>query len=220
MSVPVIETKGLSFRYPGKEEYILKEVDFALLTKEKICLRGPNGGGKSTFLHLLMGLLKPTKGIILFHGTEIQGQKELRSLHKRVGFVFQDPDDQLFCPTLLEDVAFGPLNLGIPGKEARERSLAILEKLGLAKYASWPSFNLSGGEKQLAALGTVLSMEPELLILDEPTDALDDNSKDILENILLDFNGSVILVSHEKDFADKVTSSSYFLSKGTLSPLG
>jgi cobalt/nickel transport system ATP-binding protein len=219
VSVPVIETKGLSFRYPKKEEYILKEVDFALYAREKICLCGPNGGGKSTFLHLLMGLLKPSRGMVLFHGTEIKGQKELRSFHKKVGFVFQDPDDQLFCPTLLEDVAFGSLNMGVSRKKAGKRSMEILEKLGLARYADWPAFNLSGGEKQLAALGTVLSMEPELLILDEPTDALDDNSKGILERILLEFNGSVILVSHEKDFVDKVTSSAYFLDKGTLSSL-
>ena len=219
MTVPLIETQSLCFKYSGSDGYILENVDFAIFDGEKLSLHGPNGGGKTTFLHLIMGLLKPTEGKILFHGTEVRGSMELQTLRRKVGFVFQDPDDQLFCPTLLEDVAFGPLNLGMTRNEARAHSLDILKRVGLERYADKPAFNLSGGEKQLAALATALSMDPELLILDEPTNALDSNSKHILTEILLNFEKSLIVVSHEESFTREVAPHGYLLDNGTMTPL-
>ena len=129
---------------------------------------GPNGSGKTTLFHIIMGLLTPSSGTIEFFGKPVKTEKDFRKVYKKVGLLFQDADDQLFSPTVLEDVAFGPLNLGKSKLEARNIAQNTLERLGIAHFENRVTHKLSGGEKRLVALATVLSMEPELLLLDEP----------------------------------------------------
>lgn len=172
MAEPIFALEHISFTYPGGRQ-VFRDMDFALYPDRKIGLYGPNGSGKTTFFRLIMGLAAPQEGRILFHGRPLETEKDFRELRCKVGLVLQHAEDQLFCPTVLEDVAFGPLNLGCTQDEARDRAASTLERLGLAGFENRLTHRLSGGEKKLVSLATVLVMEPEALLLDEPTNGLD-----------------------------------------------
>lgn len=214
----LIELRDVRFAYPGGEP-VLKGVDLCLDKGEKLGLRGRNGAGKTTLFHVIMGLEKPSAGEIFLEGKPVTGRKDLARLRRKVGFLFQDADDQLFCPTLLEDVAFGPLNLGLPPEDARDKALATLENLGLADLAERPPYALSGGQKKLGALATILAMDPELLILDEPTSGLDDEARSLLERILLRTDRTLLVASHDSDFLEKVAPGGYLFRDGRLFPV-
>ena len=141
-----------------------------------MALLGPNGCGKTTLLHLIVGLLRPSAGQIEAFGRQRMAEADFHEVRRRVGLLFQDADDQLFCPTVAEDVAFGPLNLGKSRDEVRRIVAGTLDSLGLAGYEHRVTYRLSGGEKRLVALATVLAMQPEVLLLDEPSGGLDDAS--------------------------------------------
>ena len=170
---------------------------------------GPNGSGKTTLFHIIMGLLKHTSGSMEIFGKPVTKEKEFDEVRRKIGLLFQDADDQLFSPTVLEDVAFGPLNLGMSRDEAVDIAKRTLESLDLAGFEDRITYKLSGGEKRLVSLATILAMEPEVLLLDEPTAGLDDKTKAKLIGILSNLDLSFILISHEIDFLFEITDSIY-----------
>ncbi|MBW2149975.1 MAG: ABC transporter ATP-binding protein, partial [Deltaproteobacteria bacterium] len=195
----VIQLENVCFSYPNGAS-VLDSLQFKLREGEKLGLIGPNGSGKTTFLHIIMGLLKPSFGTIRIFGKAVETEQEFREVRQKVGFLFQNADDQLFSPTVLEDVAFGPLNLGKKPKEAREVSLKTLKDLNLEGFEDRVTHKLSGGEKKLVALATVLVMQPEALLLDEPTTGLDEDTSKRIIDILNRLDISYVIVSHEYDF--------------------
>ena len=170
---------------------------------------GPNGSGKTTLFHIIMGLLKHTSGSIEIFGKPVTKEKEFDEVRRKIGLLFQDADDQLFSPTVLEDVAFGPLNLGMSRDEAVDIAKKTLKSLDLIGFEDRITYKLSGGEKRLVSLATILAMEPEVLLLDEPTAGLDDKTKTKLIDILSNLDLSFILISHEIDFLFEITDSIY-----------
>ncbi len=214
-STSVLELKGISFSYPqGKQ--VLDNLDFSLFKGEKVGLMGPNGSGKTTLLHLMMGLIKPEKGHILINGNKMDGSKSFEQERLKIGFLFQHADDQLFCPSVLEDVAFGPLNQGLEKKEALAIARKTLEELGLAGFENRVPYRLSGGEKKLVALATILAMRPEMLLLDEPTTGLDQKTKDKIITVLNDLDIPFVVVSHEMDFLLATTNKLLGLEHGRI----
>ncbi|HKM42075.1 MAG TPA: ABC transporter ATP-binding protein [Methanocorpusculum sp.] len=179
---PVIELKNISYKYPHGPK-ALDNVSFKINPGEKIALVGPNGAGKSTLLLMFNGMLKPDSGEILFNGKKVIYNREaLRELRRRVGFVFQNPDIQAIAPTVYQDVAFGPVNLGMSRDEVRTVVSDSLNDTGLAGFERRPIHQLSGGEKKRAAMAGILAMNPDILVFDEPTSALDPaGSEDIME---------------------------------------
>jgi cobalt/nickel transport system ATP-binding protein len=201
----IIRLDKLSFAYPGREP-VLQKLDFVMSQGERIGLVAPNGSGKTTLFHLIMGLLAPNSGRIEIFGKPVAAEKDFVEVRQRIGMLFQDADDQLFSPTVLEDVAFGPLNMGKTEAEAIEISRQTLDQLGLKGFEERITYKLSGGEKRMVALATVLAMSPEVLLLDEPTSGLDEATKERLKGVLQRLDLSYILISHEFDFmADTVT---------------
>jgi cobalt/nickel transport system ATP-binding protein len=163
-----------------------------------------------------MGLLKPDAGSILFHGNPMQSEKDFAALRKTVGMLFQDPDDQLFCPTVLEDVAFGPLNLGYGRQGAIDISMETLACLGLQGFEHRITYKLSGGEKRLVSLATIMAMKPEVLLLDEPGNGLDERTSVRLVGLLNDMEQSIVVISHNRDFVDQVAQVKYMMTEGRL----
>jgi cobalt/nickel transport system ATP-binding protein len=195
---------------------VLAGVDLELGSGERVGLTGSNGSGKTTLLALLVGLLRPTAGQVEVFGKVRSCEADFREIRGRVGLLFQDSDDQLFCPTVAEDVAFGPLNVGIPRHEVRTVVTRTLVSLGLAGYEDRITYRLSGGEKRLVALATVLAMRPEVLLLDEPTAGLDDAALSRVAEILAALPQAMLVVSHQHDFLDRLTQRRYRLADGRL----
>lgn len=212
---PLINLENISFGYP-ENDLILDNLSFKLYTGDKIGLMAPNGSGKTTLFHIIMGLLKPSDGNFEIFGMPIKKEKDFLNVRKQIGLLFQDADDQLFSPTVLEDVAFGPLNLGKSKEEAIEISKKTLTFLGLSGFEDRITFKLSGGEKRLVSLATVLAMEPKVLLLDEPTTGLDKNTKSKLIDILYSLELSYVLISHEFEFLDMTTTDLYTLENGKM----
>ena len=211
--LPLIELQQVSFAYPSRA-LILDQAEMSLTSGQRIGLIGPNGSGKTTLVHLIMGLLRPTAGRLLFKGRDTRSPAEFRELRRSIGLVFQDADDQLFSPTVLEDVAFGPLNLGLCREEALRISHQTLADLGLAPLAERVTQQLSGGEKKLVSLATVLSMQPELLLLDEPTNNLDAVIRARLISILNQLQIGYLIISHDWDFLAETCTALYTLREG------
>ena len=205
----ILSLKSISFVYSGSQRVIFQDADFELYDGDKVGLVGPNGCGKTTFLHICIGILKPTKGNILFYNRLINSDKDLFELRKHVGFVFQNPDDQLFSPTVLEDVAFGPLNLGLDRHKAERKARNALELVGLKGFEDRITHKLSGGEKRLVSLATVLAMEPKALLLDEPSTGLDPETRNRIIDLLNKLDISLLIVSHDWDFIVRTTSIYY-----------
>jgi cobalt/nickel transport system ATP-binding protein len=214
-AAPIIELKGVAFGYPGGPP-VLRDLDFALHPGERIGIMAPNGSGKTTLFHLIMGLVKPQSGSISIFGKLRQTEKDFSEVRGRIGLLFQDPDDQLFSPTVLEDVAFGPLNLGRTKNEAAAVARRTLKSLGLNGFEDRITFKLSGGEKRLVSLATVLAMEPEVLLLDEPENGLDSRTRARLMEILRDLDIAYILISHELEFLAAATHIIYTLDAGRI----
>lgn len=212
---PIINIEGISFAYPGGPT-IIDNLDLKFFRGDRVGLVGHNGSGKTTLFHIIMGLLKPSSGKIEVFGKPVSEEKDFLSVRQRIGLLFQDADDQLFSPTVIEDVAFGPLNLGKSKEEAIEVSRKTLEFLGLHGFEERITFKLSGGEKRLVSLATVLAMKPEVLLLDEPTNSLDEKTIDILAKVLLSMDISYILISHDPDFLFKTTNKIYTMDKGKI----
>ncbi len=214
MNAPLLELRQVHFRHPERE--ILRGVDFSLHPRERVALVGPNGSGKTTLLHLLVGLHKPSDGEVKAFGCERRIEADFQQVRARVGLLFQDSDDQLFCPTVLEDVAFGPLNLGRPPDQALADAKGTLAELGLAGFAERVTHRLSTGEKRLVALATVLAMRPEVLLLDEPTNGLDEATELHLINHLAGLEQAMIIVSHDRRFLERLVTRAVSLNEGRL----
>lgn len=215
MSTPLIELERVHFGYP--ERPVLRDVNLILNPGDRVALVGPNGAGKTTLLHVLVGLKRASAGRIIAFGREREREADFREVRARIGLLFQDSDDQLFCPTVLEDVAFGPLNLGRSTEEARADALETLEHLGLAAFADRVTHRLSAGEKRLVALATVLAMHPDVLLLDEPTNGLDESTEQRLFEHLLGLDQAMIVVSHDRRFLERLVNRAVRLGDGQLS---
>ncbi len=210
-----IHLKNITFSYPGCDP-VLEKLNIQFQKGSKIGLMGPNGSGKTTLFHIIMGLLKPSAGKIEIFNTPVETENDFRKVREKIGLLFQDADDQLFSPTVLEDVAFGPLNLGKTKSDAMDIAKNTLDFLGLNGFEERITYKLSGGEKKLVSLATVLAMEPEVLLLDEPTSGLDDKTKETIKNVLMSLDLSYILISHEIDFLADITDSIYTLQSGAI----
>ncbi len=215
MTTPLLEGRGLTYNYPGRSAPVLQSADF-VLGQERLGLIGANGSGKTTLLHILMGLERPQAGEVRLQGTPMQGEKDFRILRNAVGFVFQQPDDQLFMPTVLEDVAFGPLNQGLSPDAARQRAEETLAALGLAGFGERITHRLSGGEKRLVSLATVLAMRPKVLLLDEPTNDLDPETRHRLLELLNGLPQAMCIVSHDWEFLHHTVQRLVVLKEGRL----
>ena len=212
---PIFALENVSCAYPSGRE-VLRDVTFAFEAGQKIGLYGSNGSGKTTLFHVIMGLITPLRGRVLFHGEPVSGEKSFRALRREVGLVLQNAEDQLFNPTVLDDVAFGPLNLGLSADEARERALETLADLGLAGFEGRLTHRLSGGEKKLVSLATILSMRPRVLLLDEPTNGLDLQTRERIIEILGGLPTARIIISHDWDFLARTTTSFMTIRDGRL----
>jgi cobalt/nickel transport system ATP-binding protein len=211
----LIKLEGVSYSYPGGPP-VLNQLDFQFKRGDRIGLIAPNGCGKTTLLHLIMGLLKPSAGRIEIFGKRTRDEKDFADVRRKIGLLFQDADDQLFSPTVLEDVAFGPLNLGKPKKEAIQIAEETLAFLGLDGFENRITFKLSGGEKRLVSLATVLAMAPKILLLDEPINGLDKKTRTKLTEILSGLDLSYLLISHDFDFLVETTDAIYTMQDGKI----
>jgi cobalt/nickel transport system ATP-binding protein len=191
----LLRLQDVAYRYPDGT-LALTAVSCAVAPGERVALLGPTGAGKSTLLQLLNGLLRPDAGTVCVAGLPVDDDTVV-AVRRHIGLVFQDPDDQLFLPTVLEDVAFGPLNDGADRAEAAAQARAVLEALGLSAAGERAAHHLSGGEKRLAALATVLVSAPDVLVLDEPSGDLDARGRRRLREILCDRREALLIASHD-----------------------
>ncbi len=213
---PVIKLEKISFAYPGSTVKILDELDLEIYARERIGMMAPNGSGKTTLFHTIMGLCRPDAGTIEIFGRPVSTEKAFQMVRSKIGLLFQDADDQLFCPTVVDDVAFGPLNLGLSPDKALVRAQSILSDLGISDLESAITHRLSGGQKRLVALASVLAMEPRVLLLDEPTAGLDNQVKEILVKILNRLDIAYVVISHEFNFLTSVTDRVFSMEKGKI----
>lgn len=196
---------------------VLAGVSLTLAPGEKLAVTGHNGAGKSTLLKIMLGLITPDRGAVTAFGRMRTREADYHEVRRRAGLVFQDADDQLFCPTVADDIAFGPLNLGKSREEALDIVDTLLMRLNLSYLRDAITHRLSGGEKRLVTLACVLAMEPEVLLLDEPTNALDEENETRLVEILQDLPQAMVLISHDAHFRRKIVSRSLRLQDGVLS---
>jgi len=211
----LFELSNIHFGYVGHPP-ILHGASLKLHAGDRLCITGHNGAGKSTLLRLMVGLLQPNKGTIKAFGQHCKKDKDFHFVRQRAGLVFQDADDQLFCPTVAEDIAFGPLNQGKSPEEAMQIVTNLLQKWDLGYLQDRITHKLSGGEKRLVALASVLAMEPQVLLLDEPTNALDEANELRLVEILQELPQAMLLVSHDPHFRRKIGNRTLRLVDGEL----
>jgi cobalt/nickel transport system ATP-binding protein len=214
MTAPVLDVRGLAFAYPDGHQALFG-VDLHVHEGERVALLGPNGAGKTTLVLHLNGILNAGAGSVAVGGLPVE-KGNLKEIRRRVGIVFQDPDDQLFLGTVRQDVAFGPANLGVRGAALEATVMAALDKVGMAEYADRPPHHLSFGQRRRVAVATVLAMEPEILVLDEPTSNLDPTSRRELADILRALDVTVLMVTHDLPFALELCPRSVVLSDGVV----
>lgn len=215
----LITIQDLHFSYRNGKR-VFEGIHFCLKKDEKIGLIGPNGAGKTTLFHLIMGLLSPSSGSIEIFNKIRKEESDFREVRQKIGLLFQDSDDQLFCPTVEEDIAFGPLNLG---KSHHEVSLIVREtcrKLGLSGYEKRITHRLSGGEKRLVALATIMAMKPTCYLLDEPTTGLDDKASKRFLDYLRENADTYVMISHNHDVLRNAVEKVYELTDGMLRAVG
>jgi len=209
---PVLEVRGLAFAYPDGHQ-ALAGVDLHVHQGERVALLGPNGAGKTTLVLHLNGILVAGAGSVTISGLPV-AKEHLPEIRRRVGIVFQDPDDQLFMGTVRADVAFGPANLGLKGAALEARVMSALDLVGMADFADRPPHHLSFGQRRRVAMATVLAMEPEILVLDEPSSNLDPASRRELADILRSLDVTVLMVTHDLPYAFELCPRSVVLSDG------
>ncbi|MBB5157902.1 energy-coupling factor ABC transporter ATP-binding protein [Saccharopolyspora phatthalungensis] len=213
-SVPALAAFGLAFRYPDGHR-ALAGVDLRVERGERVAVLGPNGAGKTTMTLHLNGVLRAESGRIEVGGLPVDS-RNLKEIRRRVGLVFQDPDDQLFMPTVREDVAFGPANFGVRGAELEERVQSALDAVGMAEHAHRSPLHLSGGQRKRVALAAVLACRPELLVLDEPSSNLEPVARRELAEVLLAWGGTMLMVTHDLPYALQLCPRSVLIDNGTV----
>jgi cobalt/nickel transport system ATP-binding protein len=209
-----LSVRDLAFAYPDGHQALFG-VDLHVHEGERVALLGPNGAGKTTLVLHLNGILAAGAGAVSVSGLPV-AKENLQEIRRRVGVVFQDPDDQLFMPTVRDDVAFGPANLGMKGAALEHRVMEALDKVGMADFADRPPHHLSFGQRRRVAVATVLAMEPEILVLDEPSSNLDPASRRELAEILRGLDVTVLMVTHDLPYAFELCPRSVVLSEGVI----
>jgi cobalt/nickel transport system ATP-binding protein len=209
--------KDLAFAYPDGHQALFG-IDLKIAQGERVALLGPNGAGKTTFVMHLNGIHQAQHGLVKVDGVQVDvsDKESLKQIRSKVGLVFQDPDDQLFMPTVYEDVAFGPRNMGLAPELVAERVTTALERVGMASFSDRPPHHLSFGQRRRIAVATVLAMNPSILVLDEPSSNLDPASRRELAEILTDLPITLIMVTHDLPFADELCERSVILAEGTI----
>lgn len=214
-SHPLIELKNITVEYPERG-IVLDNISFSLYKGDRIGIQGANGTGKTTLLYTMVGLVKPKKGEIIIYGKKMKDERDFYEVRKRIGFLFQDSDDQLFSPTVEEDIAFGPLNLRLKREIVEERVKNTLKLLGIENLRYRFPQTLSFGEKRIVAIGTILSMEPEIYLLDEPTAGLDKKTTEKIVDFLLKNDLTYCIVSHDMSFLERVCDKVFILEDGKI----
>ncbi len=198
----ILEVKDLKYNYPDGTE-ALKGINLKIEEGEMIALLGSNGAGKSTLFLQFNGIYEPTEGTVEIEGKTLEYDRQsLLAAREKVGIVFQNPDDQLFAPTVMEDVSFGPMNMGLDVEEVKKRALDALEKVGVPELVQKPPHHLSGGQKKRVAIAGILAMKPKIMVLDEPTSGLDPNGASSIMQLLYDLNAegmTIIISTHDVD---------------------
>ncbi|WP_237531200.1 ABC transporter ATP-binding protein [Streptomyces sp. SID3212] len=209
-----LDVRGLAYAYPDGHQALFG-VDLTVARGERVALLGPNGAGKTTLVLHLNGILDAGAGTVAVAGLPVE-KRNLAEIRRQVGIVFQDPDDQLFMPTVREDVAFGPAAAGLRGPELEARVTTALGRVGMAEYADRPPHHLSFGQRRRVAVATVLAMEPEILVLDEPSSNLDPASRRELADILRSLDITVLMVTHDLPYALELCPRAVILSEGVI----
>ena len=214
MSTPTLDVRGLAYAYPDGHQ-ALHGVDLHVHPGERVALLGPNGAGKTTLVLHLNGILTAGAGEVFVTGMPVV-KENLQEIRRRVGIVFQDPDDQLFLGTVRQDVAFGPANHGVKGEALERRVMDALDLVGMADFADRPPHHLSFGQRRRVAVATVLAMEPEILVLDEPSSNLDPASRRELADIMRSLDVTVLMVTHDLPYALELCPRSVVLADGVV----
>jgi cobalt/nickel transport system ATP-binding protein len=209
-----LDVVDLTFAYPDGHE-ALQNINLRVGRGERVALLGPNGAGKTTLVLHLNGILSAQRGRVTVAGLDV-AKPNLREIRRRVGIVFQDPDDQLFMPTVAEDVAFGPANFGVTGAALDARVDAALAAVDMAGHRDRSPLNLSGGQRRRVALATVLACEPEILVLDEPSSNLDPVARRELADVLLRLESTTLMVTHDLPFALQLCPRAVVLDDGRV----
>ena len=217
MTTPSLEIKDLAFAYPDGNQALFG-VNLTVGQGERVALLGPNGAGKTTLVMHMNGIHPAAHGEVRVAGqlVEASDKANLRSIRSKVGIVFQDPDDQLFMPTVGEDVAFGPYNMGVRGTELDQVVIEALELVGMTEFKDRPPHHLSFGQRRRVAVATVLAMKPEILVLDEPSSNLDPASRRELADILRSLAITIVMVTHDLPYALELCERAVILSGGII----
>lgn len=219
----ILEAENISYNYPDGTK-ALRNISIKIEKGKMISLLGPNGAGKSTlFLHF-NGIIKPSKGKIKINNEELKyDKKSLLSARQKVGLVFQNPDDQLFAPTVFEDVSFGPMNMKLDDEEIKQRVNESLEKVGMIDYAKKAPHHLSGGQKKRVAIAGILAMKPEIMVFDEPTSGLDPKGASDIMKLLYNLNKegiTIIISTHDVDLVPIYSDTIHIINKGQIIKTG
>jgi cobalt/nickel transport system ATP-binding protein len=214
VSTPSLHVHDLAYAYPDGHQALFG-VNLHIASGERVALLGPNGAGKTTLVLHLNGILTGGEGTVEVGGLSVE-RRNLQEIRRRVGIVFQDPDDQLFMPTVAEDVAFGPANFGLRGAELRARVHEALHAVGMAEHGDRSPLHLSGGQRRRVALATVLACDPEILVLDEPSSNLDPVARRELAEVLLRLDRTMLMVTHDLPYALQLCPRSVVLDGGTV----
>lgn len=218
MSHHIVQAVNLAYTYPDGNKAI-KNISFLITHGESVAFVGANGAGKSTLLMHLNGHLLPEKGSLRVGDFPLT-KETVQNIRRSVGMVFQDSDDQLFMPTVYDDVAFGPLNMGLPPEVVDEKVRSTLETAGVLHLINRPTHRLSGGEKRSVAIATVLSMSPDILVMDEPTSNLDPRARRRLINLLKSFKHTKIIATHDLDMALDLCERTIIIREGEVAADG
>lgn len=220
----LLKTENLCYTYEGNTSPALDHLDLSIRRGKRVACMGANGSGKSTFFLCCNGILRPDSGRILFAGQPLDySRKGLLSLRSQVGIVFQDPDNQLFCASVFQEISFGPLNLGLDEATVRKRVSAVMDRLGITPYADRPAHALSGGQKKLVSIADILVMEPSLILLDEPTASLDPLHTRMVREVIDEIAGegiTVMTATHDVDYAWSWADEILLLEEGRLLAFG
>ena len=220
----LLKTENLCYTYEGNTSPALDHLDLSIRRGKRVACMGANGSGKSTFFLCCNGILRPDSGRILFAGQPLDySRKGLLSLRSQVGIVFQDPDNQLFCASVFQEISFGPLNLGLDEATVRKRVSAVMDRLGITPYADRPVHALSGGQKKLVSIADILVMEPSLILLDEPVASLDPLHTRMVREVIDEIAGegiTVVTATHDVDYAWSWADEILLLEEGRLLSFG